>query len=73
MQQLNWTEIERRAKLMTVESLTFAADDAVQAAFAAEDLEKAGCRVSKSGGYYRDEASVYRTELRRRSGKDGVS
>jgi len=59
-------EIRRRARGMENSSLEFSANDAAEAAEAAEALERAGCRVSKSGGYYRDEAAVYRLELRRR-------
>ena len=51
---------------MTVAALRYSANDASEAADAADDIERAGCRVSKSSGYYRDEASVYRAELRRR-------
>ena len=64
--QLDWTEMERRAANMTEDALHYAAADAWEAAQAAELLERAGCAVSKTGGYYRDEATVYRAELRRR-------
>lgn len=66
MTDLNWTETKRRARGMTIEALLWSAQDASEAADMAEALERAGCRVSKSGGYYRDEASVYRAEIRRR-------
>lgn len=65
--QLDFAETKRRAKLMTEECLRFSANDAAEAAECAEDLERAGCPVTKTGGYYRDEASVYRAELRRRT------
>lgn len=65
-QQLDFAEIRRRARTMTVAALRYSANDASEAADAADDIERAGCRVSKSSGYYRDEASVYRAELRRR-------
>jgi hypothetical protein len=59
-------EVTRRARKMTVEALKYSANDAHEAALAAEALERAGWCRGKSGGYYRDEAVVYRTELRRR-------
>jgi hypothetical protein len=65
-QNIDTAEITRRARRMSVEALRYSAKDASEAALAAEDLERAGCRVLKTGGYYRDEATVYRTELRRR-------
>ena len=65
----NFAELKRRARGMTDDALLWSANDASEAAEMAEDLERAGCRVSKTGGYYRDEASVYRTELRRREAK----
>jgi hypothetical protein len=65
--EIDWAEMKRRAKLMTTEALHYARQDCYEAALAAEDLEAAGCRVSKTGGYYRDEASVYATEQRRRA------
>jgi hypothetical protein len=51
---------------MSVESLLWSAQDAHEAALMAESLEASGCRIQKTGGYYRDEASVYRTEIRNR-------
>jgi hypothetical protein len=68
-QQVDFDALTRRARTLSIESLQWSAKDALEAAYMAEDLEKAGCRVSKSGGYYRDEATVYRTELRRREQK----
>jgi uncharacterized membrane protein len=68
-QQLNTAEITRRARAMTDEALRYARKDANEAADAADALERAGCRVSKSGGYYRDEACVYAAELRRREAR----
>lgn len=65
-QNIDTAEITRRARRMTVEALRWSANDAHEAALAAEDIERAGYRVQKTGGYYRDEAAVYRTELRRR-------
>ena len=63
----DFADLIRRARKMTDAALQYSADDASGAADMAEKLELAGCRVQKSGGYYRDEAGIYRTELRRRS------
>ena len=63
---LDFAETKRRAKAMSMEALLYSANDAAEAAIMAEALERAGCPVSKSGGYYRDEASVYRAEIARR-------
>jgi hypothetical protein len=51
-----------------MEGLRYSAEDAYEAALMAEALEANGIRVMKTGGYYRDEATVYRAEMRRRSG-----
>lgn len=64
--QLDWDEIKRRAQGMTLVALRWSAEDAYQASLAADQLESAGCRVDKTGGYYLDEVSVYRAEIRRR-------
>lgn len=64
--QLDFSATKARARRMSAESLEWSARDAFEAALAAEALEAAGHRVSKTGGYYRDEAGVYRAELRRR-------
>jgi hypothetical protein len=58
-----------KAKLMTDAGLVWSANDCVKAAEAADAMELAGCRVSKTGGYYRDEAGVYRAELAKRAKK----
>jgi hypothetical protein len=55
-----------RARRMTDEELIWSVYDAAEAADLAEALERDGCPVSKTGGYYRDEAMIYRAELRRR-------
>ena len=57
------TEIARG---MTNDALRYSRKDANEAAEMADDLERAGCRVLKTGGYYRDEAGVYGAEMRRR-------
>ena len=57
------TEIARG---MTNDALRYSRKDANEAADAADALERAGCRVLKTGGFYRDEAGVYATEMKRR-------
>ena len=57
------TEIARG---MTNDALRYSRKDANEAAEMADNLERAGCRVLKSGGFYRDEAGVYATEMKRR-------
>lgn len=63
---IDTAEITRRAKRMDIEALAYSANDAHEAALAAEEMERAGLSVSKTGGFYRDEATVYRLELGRR-------
>lgn len=59
--------LRRRARGMTDDALAWSADDAASAAEHAEALERAGVPITgKTGGFYRDEAGVYRAELRRR-------
>ena len=64
--QLDTASVVSRARKMTDAALRYSRKDANEAAEAAEGLAKAGCRVIKDGGYYRDEACVYAAELRRR-------
>ena len=59
-----------------MDSLMWSATDAMEAGASSRSLEDAGCRVSKTQGYYTDEASVYRAEINRRlrdpdMGEDG--
>ena len=65
--QIDFEATKKRARKMTDAALLWSANDAAEAAEMAEKLERGGCPVSKTGGYYRDEAGVYRTELRRRA------
>jgi hypothetical protein len=66
----DFKELRRRARLMTDDALEFSAIDAWEAAQAAEALERAGHPITgKTGGYYRDEAGVYRAEILRRQAK----
>ena len=58
--------VKRDARLMSEDALRYSANDAHHAALAAEVMERAGYHVSKSGGFYRDEAVIYREELRER-------
>lgn len=63
----DFAALRRYARSMSPAALAFARQDCWEAAQAAEELERAGCRVSKTGGYYRDEGTVYAAELRRRA------
>jgi len=65
--QLDWNATQARAREMTVPELHYAMLDCHKAAEAAWQLEKAGNRVDKTQGYYHDEASVYWSEMQRRS------
>lgn len=67
MSGVDFAALEARARTMRVEELHYARLDAVRAAEAMDRLDRAlgGDRA----GRYRDEASVYRGELRRRSTK----
>ena len=64
IENINWAELERRAAAMTTEQL-HAAIAAIRETLAhADELDRA--TGSDNGGRYRDEASVYHRELRRR-------
>lgn len=65
MQNLNWTEVEARAKTMTDDELRYAIKDCREAAEAMGNEPRFG----KDQGYYTDEGSVYAGELRRRAEK----
>lgn len=67
MRTLDFEETRRRAQRMTIEQLHWSRADANAAANASDALECAGFRVDKTGGYYRDEAGVYRDEILRRA------
>jgi hypothetical protein len=58
--------LKAKAERMTLAELEWARADANEAARCADSMERAGYRVSKTGGYYRDEAGVYATEVKRR-------
>ena len=58
--------LTEKASGMTNAELMWSRQDAASAAEHADALERAGCRVMKTGGYYRDEAGVYGAEMRRR-------
>lgn len=61
MQTLDWNAVEARAKKMGAEELAYAIVDCVKAAEAIGEEA-----LGKDASYYRDEASVYRAEIRRR-------
>jgi len=64
--EIDWVAKKAQAKRMSDAELIGARLDCHEAAQAAECLVKAGCWVSKTEGYYRDEASVYANETRTR-------
>jgi len=69
----DWNDLEKRARKMSDEALAYSANDAMEAAECAEAIEREGIperSCAKSGGYYRDEATIYRTELRKRANKN---
>lgn len=61
---IDWTAETERAERMTAEGLHYAIQDALATLDSADALDRAdgGTR----GGFYRDQISVYRAELRRR-------
>jgi hypothetical protein len=65
MKQLDWTAMEAKAAGMTAAQLHYAILDCVKAAENADKLDRAGLTgfEGKSGGYYRDECSVYRRAM----------
>lgn len=68
---IDWQAVETKARGMRAASLVYVIEDCRKAAQAADDLERAGCYpLLKSSGYYRDEASVYHAELKRRQRHD---
>ena len=66
---LDFSATARVARRMTDDALAFTVRDCFEAGEAAFALELAGCRVSKSQGYYSDEATVYAAEIARRAAK----
>lgn len=62
----DFAALTERARNMTNDALRYSRKDANEAAKAADELDRAGYKVLKSGGYYRDEAGVYGAEMRRR-------
>lgn len=68
MMFLDWTATEAKARKMSASELVWAIADCREAAQMAWEIEKAGNPVSKTQGYYHDEASVYHAELKRRAG-----
>lgn len=64
----DWEALAERAAKMTLQQLMGACADAHKAAKAADELERQNCCYGKTGGYYRDEISVYFAEIRKRGG-----
>jgi hypothetical protein len=71
MKLLDWDATEARAKTLPNDALLYSIADCLAASRAAAQLEKAGTLgyEAKSEGYYHDEISVYRRELKRRQVK----
>lgn len=69
MKQLDWSATEERARTMSDAQLNGALADILKVLPNVRAIERAGWLPdgAKSEGYYCDEASVYRAELRRRS------
>ena len=67
----DFATLRRIAREMNYSALRYSAEDAALAAEAVEKLERAGQPIrGKTSGYYRDEASFYRTEMRRCEAKE---
>lgn len=64
--QLDFSEVEERALRMSREALVHAIADCYKTARYAREIELSGNPVIKSEGYYMDELSVYRRELKKR-------
>ena len=64
--QIDWNAVAERARGMSVAALEYSIRDCRSAAAAAWELQRRGVRVSKTQGYYHDEAWVYQDELNRR-------
>jgi hypothetical protein len=62
--QINWSETEERAKEMSGSELHWALVDILKTLPYADTMDRE--LGTDDGGYYRDEASVYRAELARR-------
>jgi len=59
--------LKTRARSMSDAALVYSYTDANFAAEMAEEFERQGLAVLKTGGYYRDEASVYLAEMKQRN------
>lgn len=62
----DFAALKERARNMSKDALLYSIRDCSNAADMADRLELAGMRVLKTGGFYRDEISVYARELRTR-------
>jgi len=71
MRVLDWEAIEAKAAKMSNAELAHARKDCIEAGAAAWGIEKSGGHVDKDQGYYHDEASVYRSELKKRIERTG--
>ena len=62
--QIDWNAVEKRAAEMSTLSLRFALVDIHETLPHADDLDRLD--GGNRGGYYRDEASIYWRELKKR-------
>ena len=58
--------LRNQARRMSIADLLWSANDASEAAHCAEEIEQAGRKTLKTGGFYRDEAAFFRYEARKR-------
>ena len=64
---IDWAETERVARLMTAGELYYAESEAIKAAKHFDQF--AGNPLGELGGYYHDQASVYRSVRREKEGR----
>jgi hypothetical protein len=70
MRTLDWEATAERASHMTNEELIGAIKDCSDAGEASWALQRAGNKVDKTQGYYHDELSVYRREVKERGRRE---
>lgn len=69
--QIDWDETERVANLMSAGELWYAESGAIKAAKHFDAL--AGTELGHLGGFYHDQASVYRKVRRQKEGRKAVA
>jgi hypothetical protein len=63
--RIDWTAETERAERMTDEALRYAIEDALDTLGPADGLDRAD--GGNRGGFYRDQISVYRAEVKKRA------